>query len=216
MQKQLRISVTDLDAHDYLFRSEPSRQAWLDMFLHTRPRTEAMQRGINFEEWLMNGIEDTPDVDHEKQFVWGIEPKVLPEVVSDQIPVVKWLSDLYGYKVNLSGRIDALGGNGALIDWKTTGSPIEFERYHDSWQWRCYLWMTGYKNFEYHVFRVKGDKYDPGVIQEYQVIKLNDYDDMEKDIISKTSNYVYNLLKFVDRGELKIREDGVVDEGGWL
>lgn len=83
--------------------------------------------------------------------------------------------------VTLYGRVDAIDAV-AVHDIKTTSS-IDIDRYADAYQWRAYLWMSGRRDFVYHVLRVRVDEDEREVtVLEYVPCRFRAYPAMERDV----------------------------------
>lgn len=71
-----------------------------------------------------------------------------------EVPTTKWYVTAKGM-VMISGRIDGVEGM-HVHDAKTKFRSVDLMEYHDSYQWRYYLDMTGLNRFFYDLFEVKG------------------------------------------------------------
>jgi hypothetical protein len=83
--------------------------------------------------------------------------------------------------ITLNGRVDSITAT-TVRDVKTT-EQFDAEKYHDSYQWRAYLWMSGRSRFVYDVFKVKLNEDDMTVsVVDYAPMQFYRYAGMDKDV----------------------------------
>lgn len=83
--------------------------------------------------------------------------------------------------VTLYGRVDAIDAF-SVHDIKTTSS-IDIDRYAESYQWRSYLWMSGRRDFRYHILKVKVDEDAREIaVYEYVPCTFHAYPGMDADV----------------------------------
>ena len=94
--------------------------------------------------------------------------------------------------VFISGRVDAMSSY-AVRDTKTSSSTSTY-KYLKSYQWRTYLYLTGFHEFIYDLFHV----YIPAGqkilnIKSYSTLHLSSYPEMRADVENVVENYVEHL-----------------------
>jgi hypothetical protein len=103
----------------------------------------------------------------------------------------------------LSGQMDALQGN-TIRDNKVTFSPVDMQKYADSYQWRLYLSIFELDRFLYDVFEVVDYKEEMGrditscKIIQHEPFECLRYENMETDI----ENLLYSFCRWVDYRDL--------------
>ena len=116
-----------------------------------------------------------------------------------------------GVSVTLVGKMDAVCG-ATIVDWKTTKRPINPDKYIDSYQWRCYLDMSGYHRFQFHVWKLMESR-DEGMFllevpDQHFVSTQISYARMHLHILNQLSNYVEFLLGLESQGLVQLSETG--------
>lgn len=184
----MRISVTELDSYRR-FRAleEMSFEELLAILLKQRPATRQMEAGKALHSVLENLPPSSGPLDVVEQD--GFRFRFVCDCAL-ALPRVRELKgeqvfQTSGGPVTLVGMVD--GFNGAVHDYKLT-SKFDAERYHDSFQWRCYLVMFGGTKFVYDVF-VGDDKGEEIVIKEYHRLPLYAYPSMKDDVFHAVDEF---------------------------
>ena len=204
------MAVTSLDSFAYYKRSESmTLKAYVKDILRMRPQTEAMRKGIAVEDALM------------RMFQFGIEPDVLHHVFPSKVDADLLRPDamqvpchtdyqIGSDTVTLRGRVDAVSGL-TVVDWKTTSSQIDVEKYAEALQWRCYLDGMRLPRFRYEIFRL--DK--KGVPADFMSFALMRYSGMTDHIRSAIADYL-EFLKGLERDDIITLTPRGVDAGEGL
>lgn len=153
-----RISVTALDQYQrFLDDDEMSEQEFIAQITTKIPPTTAMAVGTAWHSVLENWQGETDDNRyHQDGFVFSLSALASDDPIIIGEPHEReqkrcW----YGVDgVQLVGKFDVITPF-AVIDHKLT-AHFDPERYFDSWQWRCYLAMTGKPKTIYQVFEHAG------------------------------------------------------------
>ena len=190
----IRFGVTALDALDFYLGGEADSSAslrdYLKEILRLAPPTEAQTRGLEFEKWLDNQIDGKFDASWETSLTIEI-----PRVVVRQVGVSREYN-INGRKVVVVGRVDAIHGR-VIDDWKTTLKAPEYEKYADKWQWRAYLRMFGYDQFQYHVFKLDPKRRR---IVDYEMFPFDSYRGMREEMDSKVLEYAEFMMDLERQG----------------
>ena len=86
--------------------------------------------------------------------------------------------------VVVSGQVDAIMGDGTIVDWKTCAA-IDPEKYTRSYQWRVYLWLTGLSKFRFDVFKIlPPTQKEPNIyrVTEHLPLECHRYAAMDQDV----------------------------------
>jgi hypothetical protein len=114
------------------------------------------------------------------------------------VPLLReiWISKkVAGYK--MLGKVDGIDAV-SVIDHKFTKS-IDLASYADSWQWKCYLHMSGREIFKYNVFQVSRNIDKKTVsIRDYAYLDLLYYEQLDDDVIDFVADYADTLIKLKD------------------
>jgi hypothetical protein len=189
----MRISVTHLDGFDYYLNSDLSTDEYINQLTSFRDN-RPMQIGRAYESILQNphlfdrynhyecdGIKfDNSIINQIKQFqdvkVWQLKT------------TSKY--DINGLEVTLSGKLDCMLGN-TIIDIKTTAN-YDYDKYYNSYQWRCYLDMFKLNHFKYFVATIK----DSEIVEINNINEIDcfAYSEMNNDIKDKLSKFTSFIL----------------------
>lgn len=140
------ITTSLLSSFKYWKESEKPIEEFLDCLRKIRtPPTEAMQRGIDFEDTI-KAISDgviTDTNNYKKVFI------DISNIVKGGLwqQVVKKTIKVNGQELMLYGKADVIKGN-TIYDIKTT-KVYQLGKYNTSTQHLIYMYCTGIKNFEY-------------------------------------------------------------------
>lgn len=103
-----------------------------------------------------------------------------------------------GVPVRLKGRLDGWDGGPDIVDYKATGKP-DLEAFELSFQWRCYLSITGARRFTWDVFTMrpplKGDT--AWRIVERQRLTQWAYPGMDRDVEREVARTVSLIDRYV-------------------
>lgn len=176
----MRLSVTELDAYRrFKALEDMSFEEMLAVLLKKRTPTRAMEAGSALHKLLENHQGgDLEEVEQDGfRFRFDLDCAIA-------LPRVRELKGEAIYPtsigpVTLVGIVDGL--DNAIRDYKLT-AKFDAERYHDSYQWRCYLLMFGGRKFVYDIF-VGEDKGEAWVIREYHSLAFYAYPGMEADVL---------------------------------
>ncbi len=217
--RTVRVSATMLDRVRYYRGEERDKlsPAKLAKFIaetvgDVEPN-EAMLRGIRFHK-LMEGA-GTPGWELPSEIKL---PEKLPDIEILKPDVAEWyvlredLQVRHGWRVKITGRVDALSGR-TIIDYKTAAKAPVYERYLDAYQWRCYLYLIPMaETFRYEVFRLK-DVEGGFSVMEHKMFKMQRYLDLEEDVRGAVADCVDFLIDLESRGYLLLDEEGRAKRG---
>lgn len=90
--------------------------------------------------------------------------------------------------ITVRGRVDSMDGT-KVHDIKTTGQ-INIDNYINSYQWKCYLLMTGLDKFVYDIIKVNvKEEIKKITLMDYVKLELYSYSNMRKDVENLISEY---------------------------
>ena len=203
----MRIAVTDLDQYQYYLDADQDLDAYLANLLRENPMTPQLKNGIWAHEQLEKGGGDLI-VGH-----WLDIQLMKPDAV--EVPAVRTFN-IGKREVTISGRLDAIVGLTG-IDYKTTGRPIDLEKYMDAWQWKAYMLLCpALIAFRYEVFQTEMRKiktYTPDeeigdrlVVLDYKHLTCNRYDGLEVDVFTYLEEYIQFLKYLEERGHIRLTD----------
>jgi len=177
---------------------EYTDQLFCNMLLKLEPTTVSLDVGIVLHSMLEELIKTNSMGCYFPRFIngWKIESDVAIEVphvsIAEQFVTLDICDGLKMY-----GKID-MANSYQIGDHKTTSSTIDISKYEDSWQWKCYLLMTGYKQFVYHIYKIyisKSTKENKKfTIKDYAKFDLYEYPTMKQD----TMNFIHEYMAYLD------------------
>ena len=178
------VRVTHLNQWDYYLRSEMTADELMERLTGRAPSSPAAERGTRFHadmERILAG--ETPSDEFD---LWSLDRDIdllLPRDVQSEAS----LSMTVAPGVTLTGHVDAWSPSwGRVWDFKTTGKAIDLEKYyHQEWQWRAYMLMTGATSFQYQVFQLRDVKGGSKVV-DHASVTLHPYSGMVGDVRSAT------------------------------
>ena len=182
----MRISVTEIDAfRRFKVLEDMTWEEFLAVMLKQRTPTRAMEAGRALHTILEHCAVGELGTVEQDGFTFRFDfdgDIVLPRVreLKGEMQVQTSVGP-----VTLVGVVDGI--NGAIHDFKLT-AKFDAERYHDSYQWRCYLLMFGGTKFIYDVF-VGDEKPDAWVIREYHPLAFYAYPGMKEDILRELDEF---------------------------
>ena len=101
-------------------------------------------------------------------------------------PEIKRTREFPDHGIQLVGKADVVGRDGAITDYKTQDKGLDVERYFDSLQWRTYLLIFEATRFVYSWWRIKpakrGDKSNY-LLTEHETFEQFAYDGMQADVL---------------------------------
>lgn len=120
--------------------------------------------------------------------------------------------------VTINGKVDAVSDT-KIHDIKTTGwhgtknstydieHSTNMEKFIESWQWKCYLWMTGLDEFEYNVFELEHHLREDNTIilsevKNYLEIPCGRYDGLDSDV----EGFIRHYMEFLRDNEQLIKD----------
>lgn len=196
--KALRVSVSDLDTYRYYRQNEDvTLEDCIARLRHKTPPTPAMLAGRALHGILEQTAYDAPEVISVKgngyQFNFDCD-------VDLDVPAVRELKgeveiETPSGPVTLVGIVDAM--DTTVYDYKLTGR-FDAERFADSYQWRCYLYMFGASRFVYRVFvgqehstgvGFDGEAFSHWTIREYHELPVYRYPGMESDVQREVAEF---------------------------
>lgn len=157
MTDRLKISVTDLDQLLWFDRIESmTLDDLIDRFKPTAEPSPQMIAGTNFHAALEEAAARPDQIDalHAPDgtvFDLSQADGEIPCVQVAEFFLLKYMTLPDGTPVRIGGKVDGSTGL-ELYDHKLTGKWSGPESYMDSYQWRMYLWLTGFRSFRYNVF----------------------------------------------------------------
>lgn len=164
---------------------------------------------------------------HDKVTVNGFYIKSDIDVELDYPDVRElWVNGNIG-EYNIKGRIDAASATIAH-DVKTTSSPIDFDKYINSIQWKMYCLLGKYDKFIYDIFQIKIDDgsyvvYDQDVeggyvelqgnenitIKKYERLEVFPYPGMLEEVYRVLNDYNDTLLLLQKRIIIRARANNI-------
>ena len=195
----LNVAVTALDSYDYYRENDVALEDYMRTLLREEPTSPAMERGNRFEDELTRYFRSgqwtwptSSDVDIELLRPHALQVEVERTYQTEEGPVV------------LRGRLD--GVHAAMgMDYKTTGHTIDLLKYHDSYQWRCYLaMMPTLDAFRYDVFHLSAKD----VVVDHKHLVLTRYPELEYDVYDKLRVFAQFVRSLEVAGRVRIGEDG--------
>jgi hypothetical protein len=166
-----------------------------------RPSTKAADRGTAFHSLLekSGAMDKWPVVAKEGEYLFGFHEDsadwpMIPTVIAAEQKVAKVIV-IDGVELTVTGTLDAISAQ-AIEDFKTTASSYDYEGYANSAQWRLYCWITGIKDFNFHVFQVKDPlkNTDHYRVNKYWV-QPHSYLKHDEDAVMKLLGNWVNLIK---------------------
>ena len=182
----MRLSVTELDSYRrFKTLEDMTFEEFLAVMLKQRTPTRAMEAGRALHTVLEHCT--TGEILEVEQDGFKFRFDFDGDIVLPRIRELKGevkLETSVG-PVTLVGVVDGI--DGAIHDFKLT-AKFDAERYHDSYQWRCYLMMFGGTKFVYDVF-VGQETADAWVIREYHPLAFYAYPGMREDILRELDDF---------------------------
>lgn len=194
---KLRVRVTALDGFDYYQSSELGFDAYLTRILGEEGDTDATRFGTQLHEHLQQR-----DTDFLRR-LWvgstGTVELLPPQAVEFQCRTEYAFSDVG--TVLFVGHVDAIHGR-TLIDYKTTASGIDLEKYIDSWQWRSYLSLyPRAETFRYEVFRCNKAR---DKLFDHEWMELHPYRSMAEEVEQQVWQFAKYLRGLESDGHIVI------------
>lgn len=196
----MRISVTDLETYREYVRSPAKDLAWvLGRLRRKTPPSDAMLAGRAFHRALeriqRGGAVDEVSMD-------GFTFRFQADIDLD-LPVIRETrirSDIQtGHgPVTLSGIIDAQFWD-TIYDHKLA-AWMDLDNYHRSYQWRCYLVMSGANRFVYNIFIGEVPKDEPRVreIVGFEPLTFYRYPGIDEDVARQAGQFAQFLAGLPD------------------
>jgi hypothetical protein len=200
----LRISVSDLDCYRrYKQMEDVTLEECLAQLRRETPPSPSMLAGRALHSILENAeSEDLESVSLKRDgyhFTFDCD-------ITLALPSVRELKGEAEIQtpsgpVTLVGVVDGL--DRSIYDYKLTGR-FDAERFADSYQWRCYLYMFHVDRFVYRVFvgqekgtgrGFDGEVFAEWVIREYHELPVYRYPGMEQDVINEVSEFAAFLTE---------------------
>ena len=196
MTTRLKISVTDLDQLLWYDRIEDmSLEQLVDRFKPTAEPSPAMALGTSFHAALEEAAARPQAVDHitapdGTTFDLSQVDGDIPWVQVPEFFLLRFMTLPDGTPVRIGGKVDGATGL-ELVDHKLTGKWSGPETYFDSYQWRLYLWLTGFRSFRYNVFVKSKKPGKDGAVQVTAVhpIQCYRYPGIEADCLTGLSRF---------------------------
>lgn len=166
-----RISTTTLDSYQAYLDEIITKEQLIQRIIEPFAPTMEMQYGTAFHElmqaddvdkfycvetdtYICNGFHFKSEIIREcrRQCLHGYAP----ELRTHELKVKKHIDTVYG-PIELVAKADTLIGD-EVYEIKTNWSSFSFDKYTDSWQWRCYCSLFGVKRVQYQVFELRADR----------------------------------------------------------
>lgn len=216
-----RISITTLEAYrKYLAGDEwSSQQTMIDSIVTPFEGNEYTRIGSAFHAIIEQGenvIEELPEMGKFRvttegwPVIFNEQQIAMALKYRDKLPYAfheEWIGREFetpAMTIWVHGRVDVLHGI-FVRDIKTKYSPVKYEDYAESAQWRLYLDLTGLDTFYFDLFEFPGYKkdrhgYDVSSlgIKPYGTIECIRYEGMEED----NRRLVCDFTDFVVRNNL--------------
>jgi len=192
----MKISVSTLDSFQYYLDNDKSQDDFIQELI-TRRESRPMNIGIAFENILQQPENyflythyEYKGIRFETEQINACLDYINSFKATWQVKMTKEYDTDYGL-VTLSGKTDIL--HGLIIEDIKTTANYSYDKYANSWQWRCYLDMFDIDNFVYYIAEIK-DGDEMVFIKDTHIIKLSGYDNMNNDIRTILNKFVQFIL----------------------
>lgn len=193
-----RIPVTALDQYQrFLDSDEMSEQEFIHQITTKTPPTTVMMVGTAWHSVLEHWQGETADNRYYQDgFCFDLSALATDDPIIIGEPHEREQKRcFYGVDgVELVGKFDVVTPF-AVIDHKLTAN-FDPERYFNSWQWRCYLAMTGKPKMIYQVFEHNGLDADIIQITDYHRLEVLAYDGMADEVKDIVADFNHLLIKY--------------------
>lgn len=190
----IRLSVTDLDSYRYWKDSDMEFAEFIERMRGKFEPTPEMLAGRAFHSFMEKASEgDFTAVEQDGYtFRFAIDQDIgLPQ--TRELKAETALLTPSGL-VTLVGKVDAINGS-VVHDYKLT-ERFDAERYADSYQWRCYLFMFGGTQFVYDAFQARYEL--PEIhIYDYHRLAMHAYPGMREDVLREVSALAEIVAQYV-------------------
>lgn len=224
-----RISITTLETYRKFLAGDEwtTQEALIQSFITPFEGNEYTRIGSAFHAIVEQGesvvekleepgkfrvtVEDWPVIFNEEQVEMALKYRAkLPYAFHEE-----WIGrefDTPSMPIWVHGRVDVLHGT-FVRDIKTKYSPVKYDDYANSAQWKLYLDLTGLDTFYFDLFEFPGykkDKHGYDVsslgIRPYGAIECIRYDGMEREnrqLVCDFTDFIvkYNLTQYLKERE---------------
>ena len=194
----MRISVSTLDSFQYYLSNDVADEKFisdLTDYKDNRP----MQIGRAYESILRYPAMYDKYVNYECDNIVFDNNSItnsLSFINRLQVPTWQIRGNLKIGDITLSGICDIMNGL-EIIDLKTTAN-YSYEKYANSWQWRCYLEMFNLDYFKYIIAEIKDNVTEINV-KNLHIVELYRYDNMLNDL----TTFVNRFKEFIVLNKLE-------------
>lgn len=200
--RNLRLSVTDLDAYLFFKNSDQEPEELMRRLRREEPPTPAMATGSAFHtalEFAQAGTFIALEAEGYTFNVLGDVTLALPELRELKAEQPVYINPTLG--VTLVGKVDAIEGL-TVHDHKTT-AKFDSERFFDAYQWRFYLEMFKADTFQWNCFELKETGFKEYDVTGFHQLRQYRYPGMAADC----ADLLREFLEFLGISQMRFPKD---------